>query len=76
MEFNLLDGSLTNFDDLRIDGKKLHVYLSRDALVSESGRFITRGGYIREDSYRTAPGWSSRFMGRIILRPSRFRKPS
>ncbi len=32
-----------------IEGKKLHVYLSRDALVDAGGRFITQGGYIRED---------------------------
>ena len=29
--------------------KKLHLYLSRDALVSPSGDFITRYGYIREE---------------------------
>lgn len=31
------------------EGKKLHLYLSRDALVDAGGRFITQGGYIRED---------------------------
>lgn len=32
-----------------IQGKKLHLYLSRDALVQQDGRFITQFGYIRED---------------------------
>ena len=36
-----------------IEGKKLHVYLSRDALVDGGGRFITQGGYIREDLLNT-----------------------
>ncbi len=36
-----------------IAGKKLHVYLSRDALVDAQGRFITQGGYIREDLLNT-----------------------
>ena len=36
-----------------IEGKKLHVYLSRDALVDERGKFITQSGYIREDLLNT-----------------------
>ena len=36
-----------------IEGKKLHVYLSRDALVDEKGKFITQGGFIREDLLNT-----------------------
>jgi hypothetical protein len=36
-----------------IDGKKLQAYLSRDALVDQSGRFITQKGYIREDLLNT-----------------------
>ena len=36
-----------------IEGKKLHVYLSRDALVNERGKFITQAGYIREDLLNT-----------------------
>jgi len=36
-----------------IEGKKLHVYLSRDALVNQQGKFITQGGYVREDLLNT-----------------------
>ncbi len=36
-----------------IEGKKLHVSLSRDALVDARGKFITQGGYIREDLLNT-----------------------
>lgn len=36
-----------------IKGKKLHAYLSRDALVSEGGKFITQSGYVREDLLNT-----------------------
>ncbi|MEM6776061.1 MAG: hypothetical protein AAF670_00310 [Planctomycetota bacterium] len=34
-------------------GKKLHVYLSRDALVDQRGHFLTRFGYIREERLNT-----------------------
>jgi len=30
-------------------GKKLHIYLSRRALTDNRGKFITQGGYVRED---------------------------
>lgn len=36
-----------------IQGKKLQVYLSRDALTTPTGHFITRGGYVREELLNT-----------------------
>lgn len=36
-----------------VDGKTLHVYLSRDALVDAGGKFITQRGYVREDLLNT-----------------------
>ena len=39
--------------DKIVEGKKLHLYLSRDALVNQQGRYITQFGYIREDLLNT-----------------------
>ena len=39
--------------DDAIRDKKLHLYLSRDALVQENGKFITQFGYIREELLNT-----------------------
>ena len=36
-----------------VNGKKLLLYLSRDALVNQQGKFITQYGYVREDLLNT-----------------------